>query len=547
MGMLPPNKTGRIDTENFLAGPVRDFSAAYMAVKYLADHIRNHPETITGTTIEVLAGVIESSRFQKQKQVLFLYGEAADAMVSMAILPQFPVSAPIIPRLLAMLDRAQGKRLRAVSQALGRLPVSFTQELALPGPDTDAPEPAMEIDFDTLAGALACRREVSFAWKGRSLALKTGQTILGIIKFAHSPENIRELLSEAIWMEQLNDSLPQPGVALPRPFQLRGRLLFKLSGNLPPGGPASIKKGICIAFIPCPGYYDYPNHHPERFTPDLLKAIFFKNAEFLGRLSRAGVFHTALIPLFHNRVQRNRRNDNGAYLWEHGGRLDQWLDSCRFPNFAASGPRDFEHLDATAASSGSGKLRHYIGEHLLSFILVIGSCFRNKAPARRGRDGDNRPCDTRDLFHLPLFSELVNGVCRAYFKGLVDRPCPPDTLLAPRNLIQALISAMGKDEHMEEVLRVRDQEVMDDAAFKTFLTERGLNPDMEKGLADIVLETGPHLGGFNRPISVPMLIDQLFRFSAFCTAHCYLEGRQQAGADALPDQQPVSRVDHLFV
>jgi len=33
-----------------------------------------------------------------------------------------------------------------------------------------------------------------------------------------------------------------------------------------------------------------------------------------------GIAHTALIPLFHNRVQQRRRNDHGAYLWEHAGR-----------------------------------------------------------------------------------------------------------------------------------------------------------------------------------------------------------------------------------
>ena len=43
------------------------------------------------------------------------------------------------------------------------------------------------------------------------------------------------------------------------------------------------------------------------------------------------------IPLFHNRTQRLRRDDQGRYQWFRAGRLDQWLDSCAFPNLGLSG------------------------------------------------------------------------------------------------------------------------------------------------------------------------------------------------------------------
>ncbi|MDD9304845.1 MAG: SidJ-related pseudokinase [Desulfobacter sp.] len=250
-----------------------------------------------------------------------------------------------------------------------------------------------------------------------------------------------------------------------------------------------------------------------------MKAIFFKNARLLGALSGRGVFHTALIPLFHNRAQQLRRNDNGAYLWEHGGRLDQWLDSCQFPNFGASGPRDFEHL---VQMNNSQKLRHYIGEHLLSFTLVIGSYFRNKAPDRRGKDEHQLPLDTRDLFSPPLFIELLSGVCKAYFKGLANKSMAPEFDLCSFELVEALIQVMGKDKDMEEVLRVHDQNQMSQTYFSQFLKQRGISTPPLKGKQDIVLETGPHLGGFNQAISVPELIDALFRFSAILVSTCFL-------------------------
>jgi len=506
------NLSGRIDTENQLAQGCRDFSAAYMAVKYLASHIQDHPKTITPRTIDVLAGILELRRFHRQKQVLFLYAEAADAMVLMAGHTQNPVAAPIIPRLLGILGNARGKCLRALSQSMGNLPMPFSAPLCQQFPDTvDDP---LEISLDTLIDNFQ-----QISWQGRSLLANNGNRAQMVIKFAVSKANIQELVREIRWMDALNLNNPAPDILLPVPLKIRERILFKIKGSMPQGAPDNILDGTCIAFIPCPGYYDYPNERPDTWSQNRIKAVFFKNAQFLGSLTRMGVFHTALIPLFHNRVQQGRRNDNGSYLWEHGGRLDQWLDSCRYPNFAASGPRDFEHL---IPEENSKKMGHYIGEHLLSFILVIGSFFRNKAPQRRGMDENNVPCDTRDLFSPTLFRELVDGVCRAYFKGLVQTPCPQNIDLSPLPLIESLITAMGLDVHMEEILRARDQGDMSDDGFKAFLRERGITGQIMKGKEDLVLNTGPHLGEFNQPISVPLLIEHLFRFSAFCTAHLFL-------------------------
>ncbi len=506
------NQTGRVDTENLLAQGCRDFSAAYMAVKYLATHIQDHPETITPRTIDVLAGILELGLFERQKQVLFLYAEAADAMVLMAGHTRNPVTAPIIPRLLTILGDARGKCLRALSQSIGRLPVPFSPFFCRPVPGTG--ETPLVQSLDALTDNFKYH-----SWQGRSLIATDKDNTALVIKFAVSPANISELVREIRWMDALSQNNSRPDILLPVPLKIREHILFKITGPLPQGAPENILDGTCIAFIPCPGYYDYPNEQPGKWSRNRIKTVFSKNAEFLGSLARRGIFHTALIPLFHNRVQQGRRNDNGSYLWEHAGRLDQWLDSCRYPNFAASGPRDFEHL---MPAENPRQLGHYIGEHLLSFILVIGSFFRNKAPLRRGMDETNTPSDTRDLFSPTLFGQLVEGVCRSYFQGLVQTPCPQDIDLSPRPLIESLIAAMGQDVHMEEIFRARDQESMSDEGFETFLRKRGVTDKIVKGKGDIVLDTGPHLGGFNQSISVPGLIEHLFRFSAFCTAHRFL-------------------------
>ena len=209
---------------------------------------------------------------------------------------------------------------------------------------------------------------------------------------------------------------------IPVPVRFGSAPLFKLSHPLPQGSPTGLFQGICIAYTARPGYFEYPNEAVSSASWERIRRIFLIPPAPLGRLTAAGLFHTALIPLFHNRVQQRRRNDAGLYLWERGGRLDQWLDSCRFPNFSSSGLRDFEHLEPAESSKG---LRHYIGEHILSFILVLGSCFRSQAPERRGWDSSGRPADTRDLFDSRLFTALITGVCRCYFRAFADGPLPP--------------------------------------------------------------------------------------------------------------------------
>ncbi len=73
------------------------------------------------------------------------------------------------------------------------------------------------------------------------------------------------------------------------------------------------------------------------------------------------------------------------------------------------------------------------------------------------------------------------------------------------------------DRNMVEVLRVADQKQMSLASFRLFLDRRGYpGRDWRKGEADIVIHTGPHLGAFNRPISVPDLIEAVGTVSAFC-------------------------------
>ena len=225
----------------------------------------------------------------------------------------------------------------------------------------------------------------------------------------------------------------------------------------------------------------------------------------------AGVCHEAPIPLFHNRVQGHRRDDAGRYLWDHGGRLDQWLSSCRHPNFGLSGLRDFEHFAPWGQADGCR--HHRIGDHLLSLVLVCGAWFRSRAPHRVGTDRQGRPVDTRHLFDRTAMGRLIPEMAAAYTAGFAGSggytPHPRDT--AP--LVDRLVDEMGCDRYMAEILRVTDQAQLSTGAFRRLLVARGMSAgdaaDCVKGAADIRIMSGPHLGPFNGAISVPELIDFL--------------------------------------
>ncbi|WP_022668787.1 SidJ-related pseudokinase [Desulfospira joergensenii] len=523
----PPPVTGsltRIHTEAQLLGQKLGFSGAFLAVQYLNTQIESFPETLTRQTFQALVFTAESRQFETRKQAFFLYRDIFLAMVKMAVQPGIEFSEGIIPKLQKILISSKGRKKRAAAQALGSLPIRLNP----PGPIIIHPLVSYPISFQALIDEFSRQSGhradlLSGVWQGRSLVFNLAPERKGVVKFANSCDNIPELAQEASWMTELARIRSGFGCKfrLPSPIQVRGKSLFILDSI-----PEHIKpqKHLhenlrAIAYFVHRDYFDYPNHLGLSEKQDSIKEIFCRNAMLLGSLTSMGIVHTALIPLFHNRVQQNRRQDQGIYLWEHGGRLDQWLESCRYPNFARSGIRDFEHLSLL---ENTRDLAHYIGEHLLSFILVMGSFFRNRTTEKKAKERQEDPRDTRSCFDPDLFSDLIQGVAEAYYRSVAGKK--PGSILPVKKLVCSLIERMGMDEHMEERLRIADQERMSDKEFVFFLESRGVEkPEVFiRAEEEITLVTGPHLGGFNQGISVPELIEFLFTFSAMCVSDRYL-------------------------
>ncbi|MCP3876562.1 MAG: SidJ-related pseudokinase [Desulfobacteraceae bacterium] len=524
MVALAKKKQGQIQTETQLLNQRLSFSGAYLAVQYLFLTIQISPELITEQTVAALISLIQSSKFDKKKQSFFLHKEAACALTLISENITHPLAGFCIFELQNLLIKGKGNKRRAISEALGTLPIKIS------GPDiqkTHGVTP-FEISYASLLNHFGNLNLDSMKWQGRTLTFRINNSQTACIKFAKSKKNTKDLISEANWFLFLKENPPclKSKFKIPDPVIINSNSLLRLT-NLPDFIVKNIDLWngyLAIAYITENEYFNYPNE-PVLFKNQKksLIEVFKRNAWLLGKLTSQGIIHTALIPLFHNRVQQSRREDQGAYLWEHGGRLDQWLESTQYPNFAISGLRDFEHLISIKTTK---RLHHFIGEHILGFVLVAGSFFRNKAPEKKGFDKQGHPLDIRYLFDKPLFSILIKDIVMLYYQGVTGVVLKGIERFLNDNLIENLIEKMGIDQHMDETLRSQDQLNMSDSEFDKFLISRGYVASMlrnvKKGEHDIILDTGPHLGGFNQGISVPELLDFLFCLSSLCISDRYI-------------------------
>ena len=510
-----------------------DFSAKYLAVCHLHRLAGAQPEKIGPKTIAGLESIFYNPRISAQTQAYFLFKEAAGALCSvLACLSHDACARKAHDAVMNMMSRTTGHAQRAAAEALGALPFSITG--TAPKQEARREPPAITWQAFLEETKVSCEGLPRFM--GRSLVVKTaGKDRLLVVKLAGEKDKPEFLLHEASWLNHLGrngDAFPVR-FHVPETVSVRGCFLFRLMDLPVPetGRKKRHGKGFTIAFLAHPDYFCYPNEadgEKQLGSEEFLEAIC-RNAFLFGKLTGLGMIHTAPIPLFHNRVQGPRRDDQGRYLWQRGGRLDQWLWSCRYPNFGCSGIRDFEHLETYRGPARKTYLP--MGAQLLSLLLVTGSYFRMKDSRRVGLDPDGHPVDARELFHKPLLVKIIQGIFHHYYSGFVGKPFKGVLPLNFSSLADRMVDEMGVDRYMEEILRVADQREMTDNDFLDFLVELRVPMaeamQMKKGAEDITLYTGPHLGGFNQQISIPELIESVGTMAALCLYGRYCEEKRK--------------------
>jgi hypothetical protein len=519
MSGIDLNKERELAEEKIIGGSF-DFTAKYFAVYELRNIAEKHPEIIKDTTILILEELFKHKGFIRQRQGFFLFRETANTLGTLIQrCNDIRVADSILGSFKRILASVSSHAHRAASEALGSLPVSVH------GPCL----PDLKIDriFSTSIQEVMEKTTITPAcspvFLGRSLVIPCSKTKrLLVLKLARHADTPESLAKEILWMDYLRFGKNRFSCRfdIPETVSIGNSPVFALKTIPAKTGERLHPKKYAIAFSAHKDYFTYPNE-PERaqkWSGEKFKEVIFRNARLAGKLASEGVIHSALIPLFHNRVQRGRRRDHGLYEWFRAGRLDQWLRSCDHPNLGPTGLRDFEHFSAFN-ENGLALYRH-LGSQLLSFFLLTGSYFRNKNEKKVGFDSNGNPVDVRFLFDKDFLEEIISGIFQNYYLGFTgvcyDGGLPFDS----RQLAVRMIDEMGVDRHMEEILRVADQSEMSNEEFYLFLIQRGFSDiqikRFNKGEKEIVIHSGPHLGGFNERISIPELIEAVAAMSGMC-------------------------------
>jgi len=509
------------------------FTSLYMRLQSLREALTDDPASADEGTVNILESILTGSRHASESLASFMYKLAAECLVEIMVsCPHMRLGWRAETILRHSASSTAGQACLASAQALGSLPL-----------DIDSPDTVFEdsgwqpplANLDDFLRRLGIRPGHS-RWAGRSLVIQdtaTDRTL--VVKLSATQQGRRALLNEARWMRQLRSEchgIPDR-FDIPRVRTVSGAPLFVPEGlghRWPlPAWLTGCDNLTALAFETGPDYFAYPND-PSRLpiqSGDQICECLGRASRLFGHLTGRGILHTAPIPLFHNRTQQTRRDDQGAYLWQRGGRLDRWLWSCRFPNFGLSGLRDFEHF--RCLNGQQGELFREAGTQVLSLALVAGSCFRLQQPSRFGLDSDGRPLDMRHLFDADLLEELLRSIACGYFEGFVGRPVEAGLIPSYKELSRRMIEEMGIDRNMIEVLRLEDQEAMSRQAFEAFLVERGVPErqaaETEQNVRELELSTGPHLGGFNQRISLPELIEFTAGTAARAIVGAYLDQR----------------------
>ena len=404
----------------------QDFSTAFMIVNRIQDLLKEDRRAPVDSVLRVCERVLQAPAYRNQKQAYFLYRSVSDTLqqVMMCALPnKRGLTRQALDLLLSGLASPHESIRRAACEGLGMLPLAVDRDLPSE-PETKSPLPGAlpVIDQHWLAKRNIQIRD-GWSWAGRSLRTETRSGAILVVKCLRKGEDPAALQREAAWMLCLTGCPHQlkRRFQVPQPMEHGGGWLVCTPRSLVRGEAAAHlhPKRYALAFLAPSDYFDYPNEASpnRRLGAAAICEVLGRNAYLMGRLTAMGIAHTAPIPLFHNRAQRHRREDEGRYRWTHRGRLDRWLASCRHPNFGASGLRDFEHF-ATVA----GRRRYeVIGSHLISLLLVAGSYFREKAPGRVGFDAAGQPVDARDLFDRDLLKTIVGDIWHGYVEGFTGQ------------------------------------------------------------------------------------------------------------------------------
>lgn len=298
------------------------------------------------------------------------------------------------------------------------------------GDDAASEDAIKSYDLDELLSKYGAK-----LWRrmGRTLVASFGNGCVAI-KLCRETGDKKNLLVEA----RMQKFLRGYGISSHLPVPQGG--LIKIYG-LPPALRSALgiselePHGIC--YTAKRDYFVYLGD-PQLSTEELRKGMI-SCAHDLAHLARNGFIHTSLIPLSH-RKGHDRSHD--VYCWSRklAGRLEDWQDSCRYPNLRLSGIADFEHIKVYEKIS-SQELFEHAGQHLLSMSLVLGSYFRS-----------------RGSFDRNALSSLLKGSFNEYYCAFTSQKTSTlDCCIAWEDLADRMAEEMGGKWNAHRNMDGRDE------------------------------------------------------------------------------------------
>lgn len=309
----------------------------------------------------------------------------------------------------------------------------------------------------------------------RSVVINLSDGNVLFLKFCRKPEDRINLATQVHRLEYIFNNSRQLGIEgeVPKVATARGKRLFCFKTY--PISYETLKdigispRSECIGYIISNGEEHLYLNDPK-IPIEIMSDRALVEAKDLARLTKAGFFHTALIPLYHNREDervyqwywRYETRTHEIILGGGAGRLDRWLYNCQYPNFMLYGLTDYEHIEYDP-NPDAIKMRNESGNQLLSWVLVVCSYFKNK----------NNFSGSEEM----LKGLLRNGF-NSYYRELTGQVSPLDNFIDWNELSQKMIDEMSSDKWKHDKI----------------------NPD---------------LGPFNGPFSIQELIRAIYITSTF--------------------------------
>ena len=191
----------KTDSEKEVNDEATDYVTKYYALHHIRSLVKKEPELIDLRIISTLRDVLMDTRFLHQRQSLFFYRMAAEALCSIVVYCRDrSLAERTFSVLKHLLAATSGSSHRATAEAMGLLPLS----LCGPSLDSGSNGQVPRLTWQQAISVAGIRLKGDPVFFGRSIATRIrGNGHLLVFKLARGGVPAKDLRREAQWMTYL--------------------------------------------------------------------------------------------------------------------------------------------------------------------------------------------------------------------------------------------------------------------------------------------------------------------------------------------------------